>query len=136
MQKTYEILQMGKRVGTVEIAEQGLYVLLSCHCKQRFEGMQDLMVRTERGDIRLGLLCPEKNGMTLEKKLPRKELGKGTLEFYLEGRNAVFDFVVVDPEKSFPFLRWIKEGRLDKRQGQYGILFPRKNIADKVENKA
>ena len=126
MQRTYEILQMGKPVGAVETAEQGLYVLLSCHCKGRFADMQDLMVRTDRGVIRLGLLCPDKNGMSLVKKVPRKELGQGILEFYLASRNAASNFVVVDPEKSFPFLRRIEEGRLDKRQGQWGILFPEK----------
>ena len=115
MDGTYEVIQGGQAVGTVELRREGLYYHLSCRCR-----MVDSQVHRLYGDgEKIGVLLPEKGELTLETRVAAKRLKPGC-RFSLEERNGLF--IPIRPGEAFARLDKLRLGKLAFREGEPGLF--------------
>ena len=121
----YEVYLGDKRVGTVEVARQGLYYRFRCRCSLSGEVICKLVVTCGGREENLGVLVPEGDGFGLETRLPVKRLGDGEMKFRVVPRHTgvTGNFVPLAPEEPFAYITRLKDAYLEKRDGQVGIVF-------------
>ena len=83
MAQTYEIKYGDMPVGTARIEKQGLYLSFSCRCRLPEEGMYRIHVISGVSREDLGICIPKDGVFGMDKKIPAKRLGTGSLEFVL-----------------------------------------------------
>ena len=151
MADTYEIQYEGKTAGSVRVEKQGLYHCFHCRCSLPDEGMYRIHVAAgdERED--LGICIPVEGKFGMDKKIPSKRLGNGTLRFLLVPKDwlppepavepeqpaeeEIFTepepaaeeetgehFVPVSEEEPFPQLSLLENAVLEVRDDQAGVL--------------
>ena len=117
---TYEIKN---GTGTVNVTKDGLYYRFSCRCKLSGEVMHRLMVRTDAGQVDLGVCVPMDGCFGVEKKMPCKRFGKNPQFQLLPKHEGVKGrFVPVYPEEPFVYISKLKKAFLEVRYGQVGIV--------------
>ncbi|MBR4864184.1 MAG: hypothetical protein IKU07_06370 [Oscillospiraceae bacterium] len=120
--EVFDVFHGGEAVGSVTVKREGLYYLLSCHCK-RLEGVLRLVLHRENGCVSVGICVPEGAGMGICRRVPIKRLGAPPWQFSLtEGNKEVF----VPLEGALPTAALVnlESARFCRREGQPGLLFP------------
>lgn len=117
---SYEIQQ---GTGTVNVTKKGLYYRFSCRCKLSGEVMHRLVVRTDAGQVDLGVCVPMEGSFGVEKKVPCKRFGNNP-SFQLMPKHEGMQgrFVPIYPEEPFDYLSKLKNAFLEIRNGQVGIV--------------
>lgn len=128
MDRTYDVFCGSTRVGKVRLQRQGLYEHLECRCRLEQPGMYRLVMHCSGGSVKIGLLRPEGDFWTLQRKIPVKQLEAGEMEFFLEGDNEKLSarFIPVNDSKSFEYLTFLQNAKMAKRDGVIGILLDEK----------
>lgn len=123
MQEEFDVFLDNRRVGTVQLKREGLYVALSCRCA----GLDEAIWRLYRGEQRIGVLAPAEGGMELITRINAKRLGENPV-FSVRSERAGQGgyFLPIEPDKPFPGLSRLREARLAVRGGQMGALLPEK----------
>lgn len=117
---SYEIRQ---GTGVVRVAKEGLYYRFSCRCNLTGEVMHRLVVRTDAGQVDLGVCVPMDGCFGVEKKMPCKCFGKNPQFQLLPKHEGVKGrFVPVYPEEPFVYISKLKKAFLEVRYGQVGIV--------------
>lgn len=117
---TYEIKQ---GTGSVAVTREGLYYRFSCRCKLSGEVMHRLMVRTDAGQVDLGVCVPMDGCFGADKKVPCKKFGSHPEFFLMPKHEGVKGrFVPVYPEEPFVYISKLKKAFLEVRYGQVGIV--------------
>lgn len=126
MTKAYDVKMAGKTIGHVNVWPDGLYLHFSCRCNFSGEVMYQLVLRSQDREENLGLLVPMDSRFGLEKKLPKKQIGQGSLGFFLKPRHEKGEnrFVPIRAEEPFAYLRQLEQAVLAVRSGQIGIVLP------------
>ena len=104
--------------------KQGLYYHFSCRCRLGGATMQRVMVACGEKKVDLGICVPMGNVFGLEKKVPCKQFGEGSPQFFLTPRPQCSGgkFVPVYPEEPFAYMSKLKGAFLEIRNGQMGIV--------------
>lgn len=123
---TYEIKQGDKCIGKARVEKQGLYYQISCRCKPEGQEMHRLTVKCGGRTENLGICVPVEGGFGVEKKIPCKRLGQGTLEFQIltKQEKQLGKFVAVYPEEPFSYMARLKGAFLARQADQLGIVIP------------
>ncbi len=130
MEGAYEVTLGTKPMGTVKVNKLGLYWQVDCCCSLAGEVMYDLIVSTEAGRVKLGLLMPQGDTFCLKTKLSVKQLGQGRPTFSLQPRHAQMQghFVAVKPEEPFAYLRQLENAYLARHNGEIGLVLQEEKI--------
>ena len=83
MAETYDIRFDDAPVGKARVEKQGLYFCFSCRCRLPDEKLYRIHVISGENREDLGICIPLDGMFGMDKRLPAKRLGEGTLEFIL-----------------------------------------------------
>ena len=117
-------VRFGNRiVGTVRVYRQGLYYRFCCRCSLSGDVICRLKVRCGEREQDLGILVPMEGGFGLEKMLPAKYLGEGSLEFYLGAKGEFTSrlYSPIYPEEPFAYIEQLKDAFLIGSDGRMAI---------------
>lgn len=124
-QEEYDVLDLGKKVGTVTLCRQGLYWRIVCQCSLSKGDMARLYAAAPSGSVKLGLLCPEGEVFCLRTHIAVRTLPCGPLHFFLrEGQTLR---VPIIPQEPFEYLHALPMGKLVMEQGQVCMELPEKH---------
>ena len=115
---------LGKEsVGKVQLLQQGLYCRVICHCQASAEEVYRLYAEVDGRRENIGIPVPEGDGLVLDRKIPAKRLGEGTIRFFLSSGNGCEGsaFVPICPEEPFLYISRLKTAFLESEQGKVGI---------------
>ena len=83
MAETYDITYEGAPVGAARMEKLGLYYVFSCRCRLPDDGLYRIHVIAGENREDLGICIPLDGLFGMDKRLPLKRLGEGTLDFVL-----------------------------------------------------
>ena len=83
MAETYDITYEGAPVGAARMEKLGLYYVFSCRCRLPDDGLYRIHVIAGENREDLGICIPLDGLFGMDKRLPIKRLGEGTLDFVL-----------------------------------------------------
>ena len=83
MDETYDIRFDDSLVGKARVEKQGLYLCFSCRCRMPDDGLYRIHVISGENREDLGICIPLDGLFGMDKRLPAKRLGEGTLDFVL-----------------------------------------------------
>ena len=83
MAETYDIRFDDAPVGKAQVEKQGLYFCFSCRCRLPDEKLYRIHVISGENREDLGICIPLDGLFGMDKRLPAKRLGEGTLDFVL-----------------------------------------------------
>ena len=123
MEGLYEVTCGKTVVGKVQLVQQGLYYRVTCRCHLPDEQVYRLYAVQDGCRENIGVVIPEGDGSTLNKKIPAKKLTPQNLCFILSaGETSVSGkFVPVSPEEPFLYIDRLKTAFLQSDHGQIGI---------------
>lgn len=115
-------------IGTVQISKEGLYYRFRCQCSLPQAGMYRLIVSNANIQMDLGICIPQGTCFVLDRKVAIKHLGDGKLNFHVVLKtNPVGDrFIPVCSDKRFNYITELKHASYQIRDGNPGILIPKK----------
>lgn len=116
----YDVYLGDRTVGTVDVEKQGLYYRFSCRCDCGGKEMHRLLLRSGGKETDLGLCVPVAGGFGTEKRLPVKQCGTGTPEFFLRPRGG--KFIPISPEEPFRYIHRLESAFLERRGEVLGIV--------------
>ncbi len=124
MSESFVIVQKGKPCGEAKAEKEGLYYHFSCRCRLPSGEMQRLVVSCGGKKEDLGVCVPMDGEFGVEKRIPRKRLGEGPMEFQLipKDKQTAGEFMPVSPEEPFAALPRLPGAVLEIREGQVGIV--------------
>ena len=121
---TYDVRLGEKNVGTVQVEREGLYYRFSCRCQVYPQEMKRLWMRLGSKEIDLGLCVPVDGRFGTDKRIPVRQCGEGTPQFYLCRPNGRSQFVPLSPEEPFRYLHRLEHAYLQQRGNTLGIVIP------------
>lgn len=126
MEGTYALCLGNDEIGKVQVERQGLYYRFTCRCQLHSEVICKVTVSCGGHHENLGVLVPMGDTYGLTKKLPVKNLGTGTPEFWITPKHTGVPGVYVDiyPEEPFRYIARLEKAYLEKRRGRLGIVIP------------
>lgn len=125
MEGNYEVTFGGKAVGKVQVLRQGLYYRFLCRCHLSGDVICRLWVYCGDKSENLGVVVPMGDGFGLDKKIPVKRLGEGSMEFSLGPKHEQRGtFVPIYPEEPFAYIERLKDSFLVQKNAQVGIMIP------------
>ena len=95
---SYDVYFGGHTVGRVRVARQGLYTTVSCRCGLPSGKKYDLYAQSETGKCALGLLYTVEGCFGMDTRIPVKELGQGSMNFWIEPRREFTGSVLLQSE--------------------------------------
>lgn len=111
----YDVMDFGKKAGTVTLVRQGLYWQIFCQCSLPKGTMARLYTADSSETVKLGLLCPEGENFCLRTRISARTLPCGPLRFFLRERQKLR--VPIVPQEPFAYLHALPVGKLTMEQG-------------------
>lgn len=125
----YDIMYGGNKVGTASTQKSGLYAEIVCKCQRLWEIPVKIGVQSGNKKLLLGTCIPEKNELSLHKKVSLRSLGDGELHFFLA--NLPEDNrKIVRSDEDFPMLTQIMNGRFYKEGDAAYLVFTDSTVQD------
>lgn len=120
----YNVILEKNVVGSVKVTRQGLYSRFHCACTLPDAGIYKLIVCSDDRRTNLGILVPQGSCFGLDTKIPRKNLGEGTLSFVILSAYGQSEdiFVPVKPGEPFVYLQMLDSAHAEMRGGNFGIV--------------
>ena len=124
----YDLILAGQKLGQVTVDRQGLYLHIRCVCSLESDIMYHLLCRGQDAEEDLGLLVPQGDRFMLEKRIPGKRLGQGSLSFRLKPRHEPLQgrFVPIRADEPFAYLRFLQESFLQVQGSDMRAMVPEK----------
>lgn len=123
MEGCYEVYFGNQSAGKVQLIRQGLYYRVICRC--RVPGDQVFRLYAVQGNRRenLGVVIPDGDGFSLDKKIPAKNLIEEKIRFILSSAEKVpaGRFEPISPEEPFLYIDRLKTAFLLSEHGKIGI---------------
>ena len=131
----YVISQGAERIGTVDMVKDGLYYVIRCHCRLSGEVMYDLIMHCAGTSRVLGLLVPEGNLFSIQKKLSVREAGEGPFSFSVKPRHQKMKGILWPVKEGSPFayLSQLEQAYLVRRGAEMLLCLPEENNAKNRE---
>jgi hypothetical protein len=120
----YPICLGGEEVGRSTVEREGLYYGIRCRLKLTGKVLCKILVSCGGREADLGIPVPEGSWFLLEKRIPVKRLGEGTMEFRVVPRHKDLwgRFIPLSPEEPFRYLARLRDARFEVRNGISGIV--------------
>lgn len=124
MEGNYEVYFGNDQTGKVQVIRQGLYYQFHCRCKLTGAVMCRLEVVCADRRENLGVLVPVDRGFGLDTRLPVKRFGEGRPRFHIIPKHDKPEglFIPIIPEEPFSYIERLKDGFLERRNGQVGVV--------------
>ena len=124
MDGSFEVYLGDKPAGKLQIRREGLYYRLLCRCQVPDEMVYRLFAVSDGERVNLGVVIPEGDGFTLERRIPAKQLHSGS-RFVLSARSGREEgrFVPVYPEEPFTYISQLETAFLEVRGSQIGVCW-------------
>ena len=128
----YEVHLGGNTVGKVQLIRQGLYYKVRCRCYIEGDLVYRLYAVSTKARENLGVLVPDGDGFSLDKRIPVKRVGEDTTEFVLSAGAGCTQgtFVPICPEEPFRYIERLKDAFLETQNGHVGIRIQQKTVAE------
>lgn len=125
MDGNYDIFRGGERIGKAQVKREGLYYRFRCCCALTGEVIYRLTVNCGSKTENLGILTPDGDAFCLEKRLPASRLTEGELVIRAVPANPDRGgaFTPVYPEEPFRYIAKLNTARMERRNGQVGVVF-------------
>ncbi len=126
MEGEYPVYYDGNTIGKVQLIRQGLYYRVICRCRAPMEPVLRLYAVLGNKRENMGVILPAEEGASLDRKIPAKRFGEGTVQFMLSQGlgNHPGRFIPISPEEPFAYIERLKTAFLECRQGKIGICIP------------
>lgn len=111
----------GQQVGKVQVIPSGLYLAFHCRCQLTGSVVCRLWAVYENHRESLGVLVPMGEGFGLDTKLPKKRFPEGKPTFLVLPKHEAANFAPISPEEPFAYIQRLKDGFLDRQDGQLGL---------------
>ena len=120
----YPIYKGEQLLGKVQLLQEGLYYKLCCRCRSPGEQMYRLTVTCGGKKENLGILAPMGDGFGLDRRIPVRHLGEGSMEFSVApAHGSVAErFVPLSPSEPFSYLDQLKNAFFAKKDQQPGLI--------------
>ena len=127
LEGSFEVYLGDKPAGKLQITREGLYYRLLCRCQVPDEMVYRLFAVSDKERVNLGVVIPDGDGFTLERRIPAKQLQSGS-RFVLSARSDTEEgrFVPVYPEEPFTYISQLETAFLEVRAGQVGAYWKQK----------
>ncbi len=124
LEEAYPVFFGHENVGKVQVLRQGLYYRFRCRCRMTGDVVCRLTVVCGDKRENLGVVVPDGDGFSLDKKYPVKHVGEGEMAFFLVPRHDQVQgkFVPIYPEEPFAYIARLKDGFLAHQNGQVGVV--------------
>lgn len=135
LEGNYPVFFGSEPIGKVQVLRQGLYYGFHCRCRLTGSVVCRLFGVWEGGEENLGVLIPMGDGFGLDTKLPAKRFPQGEIRFSVtpKGQTGNRTFYPILPEEPFGYIQRLKEGFLDRQNGQLGLAIGPVPQMDKVK---
>ena len=92
MNRIYDIMHHGKKIGRATIEESGLYYFIKCRCYPPDDGIHKIKLQNGQREVMLGTCIPIGKDAGLTKKIPIKEIQTDSdFMFYLDDNAWVLE---------------------------------------------
>ena len=124
MEKTYNILLRGTKVGIVNVSREGLYYRFRCRCRLEDGKLHKLIVICGDRKADLGVCVPIGNEYGLNASVAVKHIGEGEFRFQLVAKyeDSKEHFIPLREEKPFLHIDKLQKAHLRTQNGQIGIV--------------
>ena len=122
--KSYNIMENGCAVGTATVEAEGLYLNIRARFNPSKDQIYRLILTCESKRIDLGVCVPEDNCYVANKRIQRRLIDVGGLEFALEAKESEEHmlFIPLDSEKPFNRISQLRAGCFENRNGVCGVV--------------
>lgn len=86
---SYDIFWNSVKVGSAIISTSGLYSHISCKCRLEHPDVYRISIKSDSGDLFLGVCVPERDLFVLDKKIPSKYISGDNIRFCLERKGEM-----------------------------------------------
>ena len=125
MDQNFDILRGEEKIGKAEVKREGLYYRFRCCCSLTGEVLYRLTATCSGRTENLGILIPVGDAFRLEKRLPASRFKAEA--FVIRAVPANPDrgsqFIPVFPEEPFHYIARLNAARMERRDGQIGVIF-------------
>ena len=107
----------------MQIQRQGLYLRLICRCAIPSDQVYRLYGVFASKRENMGVLVPEGDSFSLDRRIPAKRFGEETPRFEVSSGQQVLpgEFIPICPEEPFFYIDRLKNAFLQKENGKIGI---------------
>lgn len=128
---SYVVYLGDKPAGKLNIAREGLYYSLVCHCQVPEDAVYRLYAVTGKVRENLGVVIPEADGCALVKKIAVKKLQNDSYFVLSAGSpQEAGSFIPICPEEPFSYIAHLESAFLEVRGGQTGVILKKKSGAE------
>lgn len=126
MASTFSVRFEDRLAGHVCIDEDGLYRKITCRCTVPFGQVYRLWLFSDTERQNLGVLFPDGDGFSLERRIPTGKVSLEGAQFYLLTPDCPEPtrFVPVVEGEPFPYMTSLMHSRFALRDGVPGLLIP------------
>lgn len=128
MEGNYGVYLGNDQIGKAQVLRRGLYYEFHCRCKLTGTVMCRLEVFCGDTQENLGVLVPMDEGFGLDTKIPVKRFSAGEPQFKVIPKHdkSLGFFAPIYPEEPFSYIDRLKDGFLEIRNGQSGLVLAEK----------
>lgn len=121
----FDVVLTSEVVGSVDVIEEGLYLRFRCRCSIPKEHIYRLFVRCKTLDYDLGILIPEGECFSADKKVPKKKFSSNDFRFLIKPKSddPCARIEPIDPEEPFQALKHLHKAHLDIQNGRYCAVY-------------
>lgn len=107
MIETYPVILDNKRIGTMEVEQQGLYACFTCQCSLPDDGIYTINAICGDQLLPLGVCIPENEKYKLTKKVPLKSIPKGAMTYIavLKDSKQHTGFIPLSSSEPFAYIQ-------------------------------
>ncbi len=130
--QVYPIFDKANEVGTAEIRENGLYLLISCRCKD-LKRITKIRLITPKKEHMLGTCVLSEGSFVLKKQIPKKNISPGPYRF-----QVLFEekqrFIPISENEPLAYIQYLRESKFCCQDGIPGIIIELKDQPDSDQN--
>lgn len=124
--KEYGLYYHGNNVGYVRLNRHGMFYQLTCRFQMKERSAFRLYVENEKGEIDLGQCVFYGQALGIERNMPVKHIGNGTLRFFVDTAVEGETFVSIADDQPFYRIEELLNARFTIQSGKKGILLDRR----------
>ena len=120
----YDVYFADRHIGTVRVTVEGLYYYIQCQCRVFTDAVYKLAALCERGDVDIGVCVPKGSLLVLDKRVPKKSIGKEIQRFYIHQKQNKNNTIIasVDPNEPFEYISMLDGAKLVQNMGRIELL--------------
>lgn len=122
MVRVYPITYNGQRVGTAEVKQQGLFLVIHCECDTDLHDTYSIVASSKGKTVELGCYVPGSDGCSLERRISVKHISGEEITFLIAPVKKEM-VVPVYTDKPFPYLSQLSSAHFAVKNNQASVTF-------------